>query len=209
MTSAAEALELLRAGNRRFVDGELDEVVAASRAYPSRLSSGRHPLAVVLACSDSRVPVELIFDQGFGKLFVIRVAGNVAAPTPIGSIEYAVEQFGTRLVVVLGHSQCGAVMATMRELAGEPANRSPGLRAIVDRVRPAVEPILDAHDDCADPQVIDKAVRANILRSVQRLSLGSRNLEQRIDAGELSVVGALYSIDTGCVDFLEEPSDRP
>lgn len=207
MTSAQEALDLLRAGNRRFVNGELDEVVAASRAFPSRLSSGRHPLAVVLACSDSRVPVELVFDQGFGNLFVIRVAGNVAAPTPIGSIEYAVEQFGTRLVVVLGHSQCGAVITTLRELAGEPATRSPGLRAIVDRVRPGVEPILDAHGDCADPQVIDKAVRANVLWSIRRLSLGSRTLEKRINAGELRVLGAEYCIETGKVEFFGEPAN--
>ncbi len=207
MTSAQEALELLRAGNRRFVNGELDDVAVASRAYPSRLVSGQHPLAVVLACSDSRVPVELVFDQGFGNLFVIRVAGNVAAPTPIGSIEYAVEQFGTPLVVVLGHSQCGAVMATLEELAGEPAKVSPGLRAIVDRVRPGVEPVLDADGDFADPQVVEEAVRANVLWSVRRLSLGSRVLEKLIDAGELIVVGARYSIETGRVEFFEEPGN--
>ncbi len=207
MTSAQEALELLRAGNRRFVNGEVDDVAAADRAYPGRLSDGQHPLAVVLACSDSRVPVELVFDQGFGSLFVIRVAGNVSGPTPIGSIEYAVQQFGTPLVVVLGHSQCGAVMATLEELAGEPAKVSPGLRAIVDRVRPGVEPLLGAGADFADPQLIEEAVRANVLWSVERLSLGSRVLEKLIDAGKLIVVGARYSIETGRVEFFEEPGD--
>ena len=199
-----EALQKLRDGNRRFVDGELDDVAAAGRAYPGRLSDGQHPLAVVLACSDSRVPVELVFDQGFGSLFVIRVAGNVSAPTPIGSIEFAVEQFGTPLVVVLGHSQCGAVMATLNEVAGELAHRSPGLRAIVDRVRPAVEPILVAHGDPHDPAVIERSVRANIRASVRRLSHGSRILERLIAAGQLIVVGAEYSIETGRVEFFEE-----
>jgi len=207
MVSTDDALQKLRDGNRRFVNGELGDVQATARAYPGSLKGGQHPLAVVLACSDSRVPVELVFDQGVGSLFVIRVAGNVCAPTPIGSIEYAVEQFDTPLVVVLGHSQCGAVMATLAELAGEQAYRSPGLRAIVDRVRPAVEPILAAHGDPHDSGVIERSVRANIRASVRRLSHGSRILERRIDAGELIVVGAEYSIETGCVEFFEGPED--
>ena len=207
MVSAEDALQKLREGNRRFVTGELDDVAAAGRAYPGRLCDGQHPLAIVLACSDSRVPVELVFDQGFGSLFVIRVAGNVSAPTPIGSIEYAVQQFGTPLVVVLGHSQCGAVMATLDELAGELAHRSPGLRAIVDRVRPAVEPILVANGDPHDPAVIEQSVRANIRASVGRLSNGSRLLERRVDAGQLVIVGAEYSIETGHVEFFEGPED--
>lgn len=207
MTSAQEALDILRAGNRRFVKGEFDDVAAANRAYPGSLSDGQQPLAVVLACSDSRVPVELVFDQGFGSLFVIRVAGNVAGPTPIGSIEYAVRQFGTPLIVVLGHSQCGAVMATLAELAGEPGQSSPGLRAIVDRVRPAVEPILAAHSDYRDASVIEQSVRANIRASVRRLSNGSRVIDKLIGAGELLVIGAEYSIETGRVEFFEEPDD--
>ena len=202
MISAKEALQRLRDGNARFVGGEVDAATLACRAHNTELAAGQNPLAIVLACSDSRVPVELVFDQGFGSLFVIRVAGNVSAPTPIGSIEYAVEQFGTPLVVVLGHSQCGAVMATLEELAGELAHRSPGLRAIVDRVRPAVEPILLEYGDPHDPAVIERAVHANIRASVRRLSHASRILEKLIENGDLVVVGAKYSIETGNVEFL-------
>ena len=208
MISAKEALQRLRDGNARFVGGEVDAATLACRAHNTELAAGQNPLAIVLACSDSRVPVELVFDQGFGSLFVIRVAGNVSAPTPIGSIEYAVEQFGTPLVVVLGHSQCGAVMATLEELAGELAHRSPGLRAIVDRVRPAVEPILQEYGDPHDPAVIDQSVRSNIRASVRRLSHGSRILERRVDAGQLIVIGAQYFIETGHVEFFEGIGDE-
>jgi carbonic anhydrase len=207
MISAEEALDDLREGNRRFVAGKVNAISSISKARDANLARGQSPFAVVLACSDSRVPVELVFDQGFGELFVIRVAGNVTGPTPIGSIEFAVEFFGTPLVVVLGHSQCGAVKATLKELAGQPTHRSPGLRAIVDRVRPAVEPILVAHGDPDDPGVIDRAVRANIRTSVRRLSYGSRILEELIDAGKLQVIGAEYSIETGEVEFFEAPEN--
>lgn len=202
MISAKEALDELRDGNRRFVGGEVDAASMASRAHNSDLSSGQNPFAIVLACSDSRVPVELVFDQGFGDLFVIRVAGNIVAPSQIGSIEFAAEQFGTRLVVVLGHSNCGAIVATLNELALKVEHRSPNLRAIVDRVRPAVEPVLTAHgNDHESRDVIRKSVRANIRASVERLSLGSRILEQLIDSSDLAVVGAEYSIETGNVEF--------
>ncbi|MBT8087269.1 MAG: carbonic anhydrase, partial [Gammaproteobacteria bacterium] len=184
---------------------EVDAATVASRAHNSELSEGQKPFAIVLACSDSRVPVELVFDQGFGDLFVIRVAGNIVAPSQIGSIEFAAEQFGTRLVVVLGHSNCGAVVATLNELALKDAHRSPNLRAIVDRVRPAVEPVLAAHgNDHDSTEVIRESVRANIQASVERLSHGSRILEKLIDDGDLAVVGAEYSIETGNVKFLGE-----
>jgi carbonic anhydrase len=205
MISAKEALQQLRDGNARFVGGEVDASVMASRAHNSDLSAGQKPFAIVLACSDSRVPVELVFDQGFGDLFVIRVAGNIVAPSQIGSIEFAAEQFGTRLVVVLGHSNCGAVVATLNELALKGALRSPNLRAIVDRVRPAVEPVLAAHDNDPDSaEVVRDSVRANIRASVERLSHGSRILEKLIESGDLTLVGAEYSIETGNVEFLGE-----
>lgn len=203
MIAPAEALKELREGNRRFVSGEADAESLARRSHRPDLAAGQDPIAIILACSDSRVPVEMVFDRGFGDLFVVRVAGNVSGPTPIGSIEYAVEQFGTPLVVVLGHSRCGAVMTTLAELAGELALRSPGLRAIVDRVRPAVEPILVANGNPHDPGVIEQSVRANIRASVRRLSNSSGLLERRIDAGQLIVVGAEYSIETGVVEFLD------
>lgn len=167
------------------------------------MSGGQSPIAIILACSDSRVPVELVFDQGFGDLFVIRVAGNVVAPSQIGSIEFAASQFGTKLVVVLGHSNCGAVTAALKELALEQTLRSPNLRAIVDRVRPSVEPILDMHRDGDEATLTAAAVRANIQASVKKLSHGSLILEKMIDEGDLTVIGAEYSIETGQVEFFD------
>jgi carbonic anhydrase len=204
MISASDALLELRDGNRRFVAGDVDAASLASRAHQPGKSGGQKPFAIVLACSDSRVPVELVFDQGFGDLFVIRVAGNVVAPSQIGSIEFAASQFGTKLVVVLGHSDCGAVIATLKELSLEQTHRSPNLRAIVDRVRPAIEPLLQAHTHSDEATLTDAAVRANILASVDRLSNGSLILEQLIDDGELMIVGAEYSIETGEVEFFGE-----
>ncbi|NNC57761.1 MAG: carbonic anhydrase [Woeseiaceae bacterium] len=203
MVSAKDALDELRDGNRRFVAGEFDAASIASRAHQAGMSGGQNPFAIILACSDSRVPVELVFDQGFGDLFVIRVAGNVVAPSQIGSIEFAASQFGTKLVVVLGHSNCGAVIAALKELALEQTHRSPNLRAIVDRVRPAIEPVLDAHKNSDSDTLTSAAVRANILASVERLSHGSLILEQLINDDKLTVVGAEYSIETGEVDFFD------
>lgn len=202
MISATDALLELREGNRRFVAGEVDTESMANRTHQADLSGGQSPFAIVLACSDSRVPVELVFDQGFGDLFVIRVAGNVVAPSQIGSIEFAAGQFGTKLVVVLGHSNCGAVIATLKELSLEQTHRSPNLRAIVDRVRPAVEPLIDAYKDSDESALTAAAVRANVRASVEQLSRGSVILEQLIDDGKLTIVGAEYSIETGKVGFL-------
>lgn len=203
MISAEDALMKLREGNRRFAAGDIDAGSMASRSHQAGMSDGQAPFAIVLACSDSRVPVELVFDQGLGDLFVIRVAGNVVAPSQVGSIEFAASQFGTKLVVVLGHSNCGAVVATLKELSLEQTHRSPNLRAIVDRVRPAVEPVLNAHAHSDEETLTRAAVRANIHASVEQLSQGSRLLEQYISDGELRIVGAEYSIETGRVDFFE------
>lgn len=204
MTSPTDALNALREGNRRFVAGEIDAESIARRAHRADMSGGQSPFAIILACSDSRVPVELVFDQGFGDLFVIRVAGNVVAPSQIGSIEYAASQFGTQLVVVLGHSNCGAVVAALKELSLEQTHRSPNLRAIVDRVRPAIEPVIKTNSDHDEAAVTAAAVRANTLASVERLSHGSLILEQLINSGDLVVVGAEYSIETGNVEFFEK-----
>lgn len=204
MISAVDALERLREGNRRFVSGESANDVATSHLQRPDMASGQNPFAIVLACSDSRVPTELIFDQGIGDLFVIRVAGNIVAPSQIGSIEYAATQFGTRLVVVLGHSNCGAVIATLKELAKKDDHRSPNLRAIVDRVRPAVEPVLREHKDGDSEFVIGEAVRANVRASVARLQHGSLIIENLINERELQIAGAEYSIETGVIEFLED-----
>lgn len=200
---AREALKRLREGNRRFVAGE------RSRALPTgseraELAGGQEPFAIVLGCSDSRVPAELVFDQGLGDLFVIRVAGNVVAPSQVGSVEFAAAKFGTRLVVVLGHTQCGAVLATIDELAQPSDSRSPNLRAIVDRIRPSVETLLDTdlrHDHDA---LVARAIRANVRASVDHLRHGSEILEGLIESDGLVVTGAEYSLETGVVSFLDE-----
>lgn len=203
MISAVDALGRLRDGNRRFVAGETNDEATASREHIPDMIGGQNPFAIILACSDSRVPTELIFDQGIGDLFVIRVAGNIVAPSQIGSIEFAATQFDTRLVVILGHSDCGAVIATLKELTKNESLRSPNLRAIVDRIRPSVEPILEKLGDQQFEKIIGDAVRANVLRSVDRLQHGSLIIENLIDAGALNIVGAEYSIEKGVVNFFD------
>jgi carbonic anhydrase len=204
MIPAQEALTRLRDGNRRFVAVRSATTPFASQVRRSELVSGQEPFAIILGCSDSRVPAELVFDQGFGDLFVIRVAGNIVAPSQIGSVEFAAARFGTRLVVVLGHSQCGAVIATLEELLGKATTESKNLRSIVDRVRPAVEELLaGAHSD--DPEaLVREAVLANVRASVRQLRQGSELLERLIDSDGLLVVGAKYSLATGVVSFFED-----
>jgi len=204
MISAEDALERLREGNRRFVSDEVSEETLASREHRAGAATPQNPFAIILACSDSRVPTELIFDRGIGDLFVIRVAGNIVAPSQIGSIEYAAKQFNTRLVVVLGHSNCGAIIATLQELALKDSHRSPNLRAIVDRVRPALEPVLTDDCDLDDEAVISSCVRANIRASVVKLQHGSLILEELIASGNLKILGAEYSIETGNIEFFED-----
>jgi len=199
MIEAAEALERLSEGNRRFSAGTSNRNEADLRANLAELQAGQAPFAIVLACSDSRVPVEMVFDQGLGDLFVIRVAGNVVAPSQVGSVEFAAAQLGAKLVVVLGHSNCGAVDATLMELRREKEHRSPNLRAIVDRIRPAVEPLIDDEGQVD----LQEAVVANVRHSVARLQHGSLILEHLIESGDLVVVGAEYSIERGEVNFLD------
>jgi len=200
--SAQEALERLRAGNRRFVA----QAGGAPTNTPARrfeLPTHSQPFATILGCSDARVPAEIVFDQGLGDLFVIRVAGNIVSPSQIGSVEFAASRFGTRLVVVLGHSQCGAVSATIEELQRPAENQSPNLRSIVDRVRPAVEGLLST-ELTRDPQALYRlAVRANISVSVSHLRYSSDVLEKLIYQHGLVVVGAQYSVESGVVEFFE------
>src|SRR5919107_169631 len=202
MISALEALERLRQGNRRFVDDVPSVQTLTNQTRRRELASGQNPFAIILGCSDSRVPAEIVFDQGLGDLFVIRVAGNIVAPSQIGSVEFAAARFDTRLVVVLGHSQCGAIVATLEELQRPTENQSRNLAAIVDRVRPSVEGLLKTslrHDRQA---LITEGVRANIRASVDHLRHGSQVLEQLIQNEGLRVVGAEYSLETGLVEFL-------
>lgn len=203
MISAQEALERLREGNRRFVSGVRSVDTLMSQTQRNELVAGQNPFAVILGCSDSRVPVEIIFDQGLGDLFVIRVAGNIVAASQIGSVEFAAEHFGTRLVVVLGHTRCGAVQATLEELQRPTENQSRNLRSIVDRIRPAVEGLL-ATELRDDPEVLARqAVRANVRVSADSLRHGSEVLEQLIQKQGLVVVGGEYSLETGAVDFFD------
>jgi carbonic anhydrase len=203
MVSAAEALERLRAGNLRFVSERSRSGDSVTGTRRSEVAAGQQPFAIILGCSDSRVPAEIVFDQGLGDLFVIRVAGNIVAPSQVGSVEFAAARYDTRLVLVLGHSQCGAILATLEELQRPTENQSRNLRAIVDRVRPSVESLLATplkHDRDA---LIQQAVRANIRASVNHLRHGSEVLEQLIQEGGLRVVGAEYSLETGLVEFFE------
>lgn len=202
-TAAREALALLREGNRRFVAGESERALALDPRRRAELVGGQEPFAVVLGCSDSRVPVEIVFDCGPGDLFVIRVAGNIVAPSLVGSVEFAAETCGTRLVVVLGHSDCGAVTATVDELAREAEHRSPHLRAIVGRIRPAIEDIVADPAAPGREEVIARAVRANVRASAAQLRSGSEIIERLIRTDGLRVVGAEYSLETGSVDFFD------
>ena len=203
MISAQEALERLQAGNQRFASGVQSLSTLSSRARRSDLVAGQAPFAIILGCSDSRVPAEIVFDQGLGDLFVIRVAGNIIAPSLLGSVEFAADKFGTRLVVVLGHSNCGAIQATLEELERPSANRSPNLHSIVDRIRPSVQSLLETELKHNRDELIHQAVRANIRTSANHLRHGSRILEKLIAHDDLLVVGAEYSLETGVVDFFD------
>lgn len=203
MVSAEEALQRLQQGNARFVKGNLSSDNIASPARRAELIEEQNPFAIILGCSDSRVPAEMVFDQGLGDLFVIRVAGNVVAPSGIGSIEFAAEQFGTRLVVVLGHSGCGAVKATVQQLQESSEDRSPNLNSIVGRVQPAVEGVLSEIGQESEELLVEHAIRANIHHSVEQLRHGSQILETLIRDDGLLIVGAEYCLEEGSVEFLD------
>ena len=178
MISIEEALNRLRKGNKRFVsDSSIFNNALSHKSRRHSLAEDQDPFAIILGCSDSRVSSEIVFDQGLGDLFVVRVAGNIVAPSQIGSIEFAVERFGARLVVVMGHSRCGAIQATLDSLRCPSENQSKNLRSIVDRIRPSLE-LLDIDQD---PEItLQQAVRANIHSSVSQLQHESRILEQLI-----------------------------
>jgi carbonic anhydrase len=206
MLSATDALARLRDGNRRFVANQSTASAISTGARRAELVSGQEPFAIVLGCSDSRVPAELVFDQGFGDLFVIRVAGNVVAPSQIGSVEFAAARFGTRLVVVMGHSQCGAIVATLEEVLGRTTSQSRNLRSIVDRVRPSVETLLSGRRERDLDGLVRDAVRANVRASVDHLRHGSELLEKLTRNDGLQVVGAEYSLESGVVTFFNHES---
>jgi carbonic anhydrase len=208
MIAARDALTRLRAGNARFVAGKFGQDTVTDHSRRAELAGGQTPFAIILGCSDSRVPAEIVFDQGLGDLFVIRVAGNIVAPSQVGSVEFAAERYGTRLVVVLGHSQCGAILATLEEMQRPREIQSRNLYAIVERIRPSVEPLL-ATDISRDPDALVRlAVRANIRTSAAHLRHASAILEESIRTDGLLVVGAEYSLETGLVEFFDGVPDR-
>lgn len=200
---ALTALQRLREGNQRFASNLRSPDAPLTNTRRAELAAGQEPFAIILGCSDSRVPAEIVFDQGLGDLFVIRVAGNIVAPSQIGSVEFAVSQFGTRLVVVLGHSQCGAIQATIGELTRGDRSPSVNIKSIVDRVKPAVEGLI-ATDLIKCPDMLAKqAVRANVRASADHLRHGSAIIESLIEHDDLLIVGAEYSLETGLVDFFD------
>lgn len=202
MVSAVDALDRLREGNRRFASN-VNSGSGRIDTRPAEVVAGQEPFAIILGCSDSRVPAEIVFDQGLGDLFVIRVAGNIVAPSQIGSVEFAATKFGTRLVVVLGHSHCGAIEETLQQLQESSENRSDNLKSIVDFVRPSVEPLLAQGIGDDRDAVIEQAVRANIRASAEHMRHGSVILEDLERDEDLVIVGAEYSLETGLVDFFD------
>ncbi|MDO4222479.1 MAG: carbonic anhydrase [Acinetobacter sp.] len=203
MLTAEQALQRLKDGNRRFVEGTVSPHQFLSHKQRIDFAEGQNPFAIILGCSDSRVPAEMIFDQGLGDLFVIRVAGNIVAPSQVGSVEFAAERYDCSVVVVLGHSHCGAIQATIDVLTQPDVQSSLNLMSIVNRVRPSVE-ILMQTELKDDLQKLSKhAVRSNVFASVNQLRHGSAVLENLISQGKLKIVGAEYSLETGEVEFFD------
>jgi len=206
MISAQQALERLRAGNRRFVSDQPDQNIDTGEKRRNELAAGQAPFATILGCSDSRVPAELVFNQGLGDLFVIRVAGNIVTPPQTGSVEFAAQEFGTPLVVVLGHTGCGAVKATLDALEQPNAAASPNLLSIVERVRPAIEGLMTNGNETDRDTLERQAVRANVRASVAQLKRESEMLADLVKTGDVRIVAAEYSLETGVVDFFDEVS---
>lgn len=203
MKKAIDSLVRLREGNKRFLSGNSHIPDLINRDRRSALVADQKPFAIILGCSDSRVPAEIVFDQGLGDLFVIRIAGNIVAPSQIGSVEFAVEYFGTPLVVILGHSNCGAVQATINEYYNKNGKTSKNLLSIVNRIRPSVESVLQSAKDENPEVLLHKAVRANISASTENLRHGSEIIQNLVDNNQLLIVGAEYSLETGEVDFFD------
>ncbi|AWL28298.1 carbonic anhydrase [Acinetobacter defluvii] len=203
MLTAEEALERLKKGNQRFVNGETNHTKMLSHQQRAEMAESQEPFAIILGCSDSRVPAEMVFDQGLGDLFVIRVAGNIVAPSQVGSVEFAAESFGCPVVIVLGHTHCGAISSTIKALQNPQTPPSANLMSIVNRVRPSVEILMQTELKDDLEKLSKHAVRANVFGSVNQLRHGSAVLENLIAKGKLKVVGAEYSLETGEVLFYD------
>lgn len=203
MVTASEAINKLKEGNQRFVAGVRSIETIVKQIKRADFVEGQAPFAIILGCSDSRVPAEIVFDQGLGDLFVIRVAGNIVAPSQVGSVEFAAELFGTQLVVVLGHSMCGAVKATIEELERPSTDKSSNVLSIVNRIRPIVEPLYETELRNEPDKLLESCIHANILAATNHLMHGSEMLENLVQQGKLKIIGAEYSLETGFVNFFE------
>ena len=203
MVPAAEALQRLKTGNQRFAANTRDTSTLAKQAHRADLAKSQSPFAIILGCADSRVPAEIVFDQGLGDLFVVRVAGNIVAPSLLGSIEFAAASFNVKLVVVLGHSRCGAIQATVDTLKQPSTKHSPSLQTIVNSIRPSVETLLETDVAEDNDKLVEEAIRANVRASVSHLQQGSEVLGGLIANDELHIVGAEYSLETGLVEFFD------
>jgi carbonic anhydrase len=203
MITASEAIKRLKEGNQRFVSGVRSIETVVKQIQRANFVERHAPFAIILGCSDSRVPAEIVFDQGLGDLFVIRVAGNIVAPSQVGSVEFAVERYATPLVVVLGHSMCGAVIATIDELEKPSGDKSTNVLSIVNRIRPTVEPLFVTELRNDPGKLLEAAIHANILAARNHLMYGSQMLERLVQQGDIAIVGAEYSLESGRVKFLE------
>jgi len=221
MVSPADAISKLKEGNGRFTAGNMqhphesndERKYMAANSYENagmtflgmsaeqatrrrtELAKSQHPFAAIVSCSDSRVPPEIVFDQGLGDLFIVRVAGNVINDEGLGSIEYTVDHLGTRLILVLGHQRCGAVDAARETIAAK--GKAPGhIQSLVTAIKPAVE--ATAKDD------LETTIKANVKNVVQALRSSTPILKAKVDSGDIQVIGGYYSLDTGAVTFLDE-----
>jgi carbonic anhydrase len=201
--SPAAALARLVEGNRRFHERTPNNSSDNRRLFDPAFVEGQRPFAIVVGCSDSRTPVEIIFDEGFGDLFVVRVAGPVVAPSIVGSVEFAASTFGTRLVVVLGHTNCGAIRASMNVLRTGDRPESRNIRAITDRIVPQIRGIVRNPGTMTEAQIARAAMRCKVEGSADDLRHGSQLLEELVLAGQVAVVGADYDLETGKVDFFD------
>ena len=195
------ALARLAEGNRRFLS---QGATGGNRTFRADLAEqAQRPFAIVLGCSDSRTPVEILFDEGFGDLFVVRIAGHVVAPSVVGSIEFAASQFGTRLVVVLGHTRCGAIAATVKAIQSGDGPESKNIRAITDRISPNIEAFVRAGGPDANVGLLHESMRINVRTCANHLRHSSRLLEELVLTGRIAIVGAEYELETGRVNFFD------
>ena len=207
MLQPQEAIQRLQEGNKRYVSDNGQGSALTNQARRSEVASGQAPFAIILSCADSRVPVEMLFDQGLGDLFVVRVAGNIATPTQIGSIEFAATAFGTPLIIVLGHSRCGAITQTLAAVEDPSAELSPNLESLAEEIAPTIRDLISTPAAADRDTLIAEAVRANVRHSITQLTGRSEILQQLVDSNKLTIVGAEYSLDTGAVDFFQESGE--